>query len=113
MRKPTVVVATALGVATASLAAVTIATATSANAQSSAEDHIGYITQATTSYVYPTNQSTPVHYGFKAGDQVVVRCFTEGQELQGNHYWFRITKDGNLGFVHRSAMATATGIPHC
>ena len=113
MRKYAVVLATALTVLTTSFAAMTIATATSANAHSTTQEHVGFIKKATTSYSSPTNQSTPVHFGLKAGERVLVRCFTEGQEQQGNHYWFRIGKDGNLGFVPRDAIAPGTDVPHC
>jgi hypothetical protein len=111
MRKP-VVIAVAAGVVT-SLAALGIVAATSATAHSSAQDATVYIKKATTSYSQPNNGSPVVHYGLKEGEHVVVRCFTEGQELQGNHYWLKIGKDGKLGFVHRDAVALVPGIPHC
>jgi len=112
MRKPAIVLVAA-GVATASLAALGVAAATSATAHSSAQESTIYIKRATTSYSAPTNQSAPVHYGLKAGDVVSVRCFTEGQELLGNHYWLKIGKDGQLGWVHRDAVAPGGNIPHC
>jgi hypothetical protein len=111
MRKP-VVIAVATGVA-ASLAALGVVAATSATAHSSAAESTIYIKKATTSYSQPTNQSAAVHYGLKEGQTVVVRCFTEGQELQGNHYWLKIAMDGKLGYVHRDAVALVQGIPHC
>jgi hypothetical protein len=112
MRKP-VVVLVAAGVAAASLAGLGIAAASSATANSSAQDMSLYIKKAATSYSAPTNQSAPVHYGLKEGEMVTVRCFTEGQELGGNHYWLKIGKDGKLGFVHRDSVALIPGIPHC
>lgn len=112
MRKP-VAVLIAAGVATASLAGLGIAAASQATAHSAAQDTSIYIKKATTSYSEPTNQSTPVSYGLKEGDRVTVRCFTEGQELLGNHYWLKIAKDGKLGFVHRDTVALVPGIPHC
>jgi len=112
MRKP-VVVLVAAGVAAASLAGVGIAAASSATAHSSAHEQVIYVKRATTSYSSPTNQSAPVHFGLKAGDAVTVRCFTEGQELLGNHYWFKVGKDGKLGFVHRDTVAPGGNIPHC
>lgn len=112
MRKPAIVLVAA-GVATASLAALGVAAASSATAHSSAQESTIYIKRATTSYSAPTNQSAPVHYGLKAGDVVSVRCFTEGQELLGNHYWLKIGKDGQLGWVHRDAVAPGGNIPHC
>ena len=112
MRKPAIVLVAA-GVAATSLASLGIAAASSATAHSSAADSTIYIKRATTSYSAPTNQSTPVHYGLKAGESVTVRCFTEGQELLGNHYWLKIGKDGKLGFVHRDDVAPGGNIPHC
>jgi hypothetical protein len=112
MRKPTLVLVS-VAVALVALAPVGFAAASSATAQSAAQDQVIYIKRATTSYSSPTNQSPPVHYGLRAGEAVTVRCFTEGQELLGNHYWLKIGKDGRLGFVHRDAVAPGGNIPHC
>jgi hypothetical protein len=112
MRKPVLVLVSA-GVATAAFAVLGVAAASGATAHSSAQDHVIYIKRATTSYSSPSNQSVPVHYGLKAGETVAVRCFTEGQELLGNHYWLKIGKDGQLGFVHRDTVAPGGNIPHC
>ena len=79
----------------------------------SAPEHIGYIKTAATSYAGPSNQTTPVHFGLQAGQKVNIVCFTEGQSLNGNSYWFRIGQAGNLGFVHRDAIAPGVGMPHC
>lgn len=72
------------------------------------------ITKSTTSYTSPSNQSTPMRTDLTAGTQVETLCFTEGQELNGNHYWFRIVKDGEHGgYVHRDAISGASGLKHC
>lgn len=38
---------------------------------------------------------------------------TEGQVLNGNHYWFRIFGNGTPSFVHRDAISAGYGMPHC
>jgi hypothetical protein len=73
----------------------------------------GVITIPTTSYTSPSNQTTPVHYGLQPGQAATVVCFTEGQSVYGNHYWYRIGLDGRLGFVHRGAINVGPDIPHC
>ena len=104
---------TAVTVSVAAAALLAVGAAHTANAQSSSADHVGYIKQPTTSYQYPTNQSSPVKFGLKPGQQVDVVCFTEGQELNGNYYWFRIVDSGTPSFVHRDAIAPGDGMPHC
>jgi hypothetical protein len=85
-----------------------------ATAQSSTEETVAYNKNGATSYSSPSNHSAPVHFGLKASGPVLVRCSTEGQEPQGNHYWFRVGKDGRLGYVHRDAIAPGSdSIPHC
>jgi hypothetical protein len=104
---------TAITLSVAAAAVLGVSAAHSANAHSSAGQHIGYITQPTTSYQYPTNQSPPVEFGLKPGQQVDVVCFTEGQTLNGNYYWFRIVESGTPSFVHRDAISAGYGMPHC
>ena len=114
MRQKAIIIATvAVFAVGAPVAAVTaVVAATPANA-TSAPEHIGYIKTAATSYAGPSNQTTPVHFGLQAGQKVNIVCFTEGQSLNGNAYWFRIGQAGNLGFVHRDAIAPGVGMPHC
>ena len=63
----------------------------------------GVIKLPTTSYTSPSNQSLRVH-PLEAGTQVQTLCFTEGQTLSSNFYWFRILPGSDLGFVHRDAI---------
>jgi hypothetical protein len=72
----------------------------------------GTIKIPTTSYTSPTNQSLPVH-ALSPNTPVQIKCFTEGQTLHNNFYWFRILHNGDLGFVHRDAIAAPRDIPHC
>jgi hypothetical protein len=114
MRKKAIIIATVAVLAVgAPVAAVTAVVASTPANAASAPEHIGYIKTAATSYVGPSNQTTPVHVGLQAGQQVNIICFTEGQSLNGNSYWFRIGQAGNLGFVHRDAIAPGVGMPHC
>jgi hypothetical protein len=83
-----------------------------------AEDgHNAVITRPTTAYEHATNQSAPVFTNLKAGREVTALCFTEGQELNGNQNWFRISltavPDGNTAFVHRDAISVGSAIRHC
>lgn len=72
------------------------------------------ITKNTTSYQVPSNQSPKVQ-SLAQGTHVQAHCFAEGQDLHGNYYWFRVTKDGGQpGFVHRDAIIGLPGnLPHC
>ena len=66
----------------------------------------------TTSYTSPSNQSLRVH-PLEAGTQVQTLCFTEGQTLSNNFSWFRTLLGGDLGFVHRDAIAAPGDLRHC
>ena len=94
--------ATASAVAVAGLTAAAAAAATG-----------GWISQPTTAYSSPSDKSIPVTF-LSQGDAVETLCFTEGQTLRTNSLWFKIAKDGKIGFVHRD---TIGGVPsdlrHC
>ena len=76
-----------------------------------------YITRPTTGYQHPTNQSAPVLTGLKQGQSVTALCFAEGQVVNDNPYWFRIsttpTPEGNTAFVHRDAISVGPDLRHC
>jgi hypothetical protein len=72
----------------------------------------GLITRPTTSYSSPSQATMPVH-SLRPGDQVETLCFTEGQSVNGNAYWFRISRNGDSGYVHRDAMIPPTELRHC
>jgi hypothetical protein len=104
----------AIAALSAAAAAGGLVAASTVGADSGATESTGYIKAPTTSYTSPSNQSMPVHYNLKPGTPVHVRCWTEGQDINGQHNWLRIGIDGNLGFVHRDTIAPGTGdIPHC
>jgi hypothetical protein len=84
-----------------------------AEANATPANSTGVITIPTTSYTSPSNQTTPVHYGLQPGQAATVVCFTEGQSIDGNPYWFRIGLSGELGFVNRGAITVGPDIPHC
>ena len=98
--------------AAAAFGAVLLASSASAGSVD-ATAHTGYIKRATTSYMAPSNQSTPVHFNLVPGQPANVLCFTEGQSINGNHTWIRIGQDGKLGFVHRDTIAPGASAPHC
>jgi len=108
MRKLTAIVALSAA------AAGGVAIASSVGAGSGTAESVGHIKAPTSSYTSPSNQSSPVHFNLKPGTPVHIRCFTEGQDIHGQHNWFRIGVDGKLGFVHRDTIAPGTNeIPHC
>lgn len=73
----------------------------------------GIIKQPTSSYSSPSKASITVEL-LDQGDAVDVLCYTEGQRVNDNPYWFRINTGTNLGYVHRDAIApSTTNLPHC
>ena len=77
------------------------------------------ITKPTTGYLWPTKDSAAVYTGLVADQQVTALCFTDrGDEVDGNPYWFRISKtakpDGNTAFVPKDAISVSnTNLPNC
>ena len=57
--------------------------------------------------------------GLIPDQQVTALCFTDrGDEVDGNTYWFRISKtakpDGNTAFVSKDAISVgSTELPNC
>ena len=70
-----------------------------------------WIKKLATSYTSPSDQSIRVHT-LQPGETVQTLCFVEGQTLNGNFYWFRIIKGGDLGFVHRDAISVPADLRH-
>ena len=99
--------------AAAGLSAVTlVGLAGGASAAAPTDSSNSWIKAPATSYTSPSNQSIRVHT-LHPGEQVQSLCFVEGQQLNGNFYWFRILKSGELGFVHRDAIVPPHDLPHC
>src|SRR5947209_412912 len=67
------------------------------------------ISKPTTAYQWPTKDSPAVITGLAKDQQVTAHCFAEGDVVDGNQYWFRISltpdPQGNTGFVHRGAIS--------
>jgi hypothetical protein len=95
----------------AAVGAGVVAVATEANAGTL--QSVGTIKLPTTSYTSPSNETAPVHYGIQPGQRVTVVCYTEGQSVNGNDYWFRISLDGRAGFVNRDAIVPDGYVEHC
>ena len=108
MRKTAVL--TALAVATGTVAAVSLATAGSASAATT--ELFGTMTTNTSSFSDATNQSIKVH-DLTSGEQVVVRCYTKGQNVGASDVWFRIGKNDQLGFVPRVTIDVPVTPPAC
>lgn len=77
-----------------------------------ASEPTGVITHSTTSYSSPSNQTAPVR-SLAQGTPVDALCFTQGQDLNGNHYWFRIAEEQGTSFVHRDAISVNPNLPKC
>ena len=80
--------------------------------------HPAYIKAPATAYQHADNRSAPVFTNLQPGQQVTALCFTEGQVIDGNHNWFRISltpePQGTTGFVHRDAISVGTSdLRHC
>lgn len=76
------------------------------------------ITKHATGYQWPSMQSPPVMTGLAPGQEVTALCFTDkGDLVNGNPYWFRISKtatpDGNTAFVPREAISVPGNPPNC
>ena len=106
MRK-TVLLAGGIAVAAASLVALTC----TANASDNSNNG-GMIKQPTMSYTSPSNTSQPVQR-LIPGQPVDVVCVTNGQTINGNSYWARISSDGLGAFVHRDAVHIPIYTPFC
>lgn len=90
-----------------------------AGSASAAESgHPAYISKPTTAYQHADKGSAPVFTNLQPGQEVTALCFTEGQLVNGNHNWFRISltpePQGNTGFVHRDAIGgVSPDLRHC
>lgn len=115
MRELAITIAAAAGAAFAAVGLVIVATPAAAT---HAQGQPIYITMPTTGYTSPSNGSAAMLTGLQPGQAVTAYCFTEGQTLNGSHYWFRVgttpEPNGNTAFVNRTAISTApTSLPHC
>jgi hypothetical protein len=82
--------------------------------------HPAHIKAPTTAYQDANTQSGAVFTNLKPNQPVTALCFTEGQEINGNQNWFRISltpdPQGKTGFVHRDAIsveARPDEMKHC
>ena len=82
---------TAAGAAVAIAGPVGLAAPAAAHTSANATEigHTAYITKPITGYQHPDNRSAPFFTNLTPGQEVTVVCFTEGQQLNGNHYFFR------------------------
>jgi hypothetical protein len=103
-----------LGLGAACVAAIGVVGLAGPATAAESSSLVGTIKQRTTSYVSPSNQTTPIHTSLLEGMQVETVCFTDqGQALDGNPYWFRVSKDGTSGYVHRDAISVGNDLPNC
>ena len=86
----------------------------SAGAIDTATDaNTGYIKQYAISYTSPADSTQPVHKGLPPGLPVDTLCVRKGQTLNGNPYWFLISHEGDLGYVHRDDISAPAETPSC
>ena len=104
----------ALTLSTVAAAGAVVGLAGTAGA-SSADTLTGTIKTYATSYSSPSYRSVPVHLNLMPGENVDTLCFREGDEINGNAYWFKISKLGDTGYVHRDAIVppSQTELKHC
>ncbi|GGL96412.1 hypothetical protein [Nakamurella endophytica] len=88
---------TLAAVAAAAFGILAVGTATAAAAAD--REPTGVVKTTTTSYMLPTDRSTPVHVDLRADTEVYLQCWARGQSLSGNPMWYRIATGGKLGFV--------------
>jgi hypothetical protein len=97
-----------IAAATATAVAVTGLTAGASAAAGSA-----FISNATTSYTSPSDRTIPVDF-LPQGTPVEALCFTEGQQLRNSYLWFKVRRDGKMGFVHRDTIGNIpSDLRHC
>lgn len=104
----------ALTLSTVAAAGAVVGLAGTAGA-SSADTLTGTIKTYTTSYSSPSDRSVPVHLNLLPAEKVDTLCFREGDEINGNAYWFKIRKGGETGYVHRDLIVppSETELKHC
>jgi hypothetical protein len=104
----TFAVAAALSIA-AAVGAVALADAADARSAPST----GTISRPTNAYTAPHSGSPAIVFGLQPGQRTTVLCFTEGETVNGIHYWFRIGQGGESGFVHREYLVPDGPLDHC
>ncbi len=87
-----------------------VGVATSAGAESAST---GYITRYANSYASPSSYTGIVHKGLQPGTPIDTICAREGAEIDGNKMWFIVSKDGEVGYVHRSDISAPVETPYC
>jgi hypothetical protein len=104
----------ALTLSTIAAAGAVVGLAGTAGA-SSADTLTGTIKTYATSYSSPSDRSIPVHVNLLPGEKVNTLCFREGDAINGNAYWFMISKGGERGYVHRDVIVppSETDLKHC
>jgi hypothetical protein len=88
-----------------------VAAAGTANAQSAPST--GTIRLSTNAYSAPHSESPAVIFGLQAGQKTTIVCYTEGESVYGNDYWFRIAQGGEMGFVPREFIVPDGYVDHC
>lgn len=78
-----------------------------------ASDTNAVITRSTSAYTSPSTVTMPVT-SLEPGTHVLAQCFTEGQQVRGTSTWFRVTKNGDSGFVPRDTISgELAGLRRC
>lgn len=88
-----------------------VAAAGTANATSAPST--GTIRLSTNVYSAPHSQSPAVQFGLQPGQKISIVCFTEGESVYGNDYWFRVGQGGQMGFVHEEFIVPDGYVEHC
>jgi hypothetical protein len=82
-----------------------------ANAQSAPST--GTIRQSTNAYSAPHSESPATILGLQPGQKTTILCYTEGETVHNNDYWFRIGQGATTGFVPREVIVPDGYVDHC
>ena len=108
MRKISTILATGVGVAAMSLAAVGVASASEAANQSRPVP--GTVIATTTTHTMPYLAAEKVSTIYP-GSSVEVRCWVPGQTVHGSDVWLML--GGGLDFAPRTAIEPSASVPAC
>ena len=110
MKRNILALGSAAGLAAVALVAVAPTAAIAATTQTQAN---AFISAPTGLHNAPSTQA-PAAKTLAAGKAVYALCFVpNGEEVQGNTNWFRISADDIRGWVPRAAIGGMPALPQC
>jgi hypothetical protein len=111
MKRNILALGSAAGMAAVGLVAVAAAPASAATTN---QDKANAFISATTGLHNAPSTQAPAAKTLDAGKAVWALCFVpNGEKVQGNTIWFRISADDNRGWVPRAAIGGVPALPQC